>query len=332
MSTQRAAIERVTASHDSIQMTHTQERKKKALPSRGSKKVIYAAMAGNLAIAITKFVASLYTGSSAMLTEAIHSLVDTGNQGLLLFGLKRARRKPDETHPFGHGLELYFWSFVVALMIFAIGGAFSIYEGIQKIRSPEPIQDTWVNFAVLGAAMIFEGISFAVGYRELQSRLGTVSVWRGIKRSKDPSIFVVLVEDSAALIGLLIAGAGIAVSAWFDFTAADGLASIAIGGVLVLAAAILANESRSLLTGESASPRVLAAARAVLESDARVSCVEQITSLHLGPSEVLLAVTLELQKDVSIDQLRSMAPDLRKQLEAKQPIITHAFFRLAQHP
>jgi cation diffusion facilitator family transporter len=294
----------------------------------GSKTVIYAALAGNLAIAVTKFGAALYTGSSAMLTEAIHSLVDTGNQGLLLYGLRRAARPPDERHPFGHGLELYFWSFVVALLVFTLGGAFSIYEGVHKVRHPEPIESAWVNFLVLGASMVFEGISFAIAYREFRSRYAHLSLWTGIERSKDPSAFAVLLEDGAALAGLVVALIGVSLSVWFDLPAADGAASIVIGGLLVLTALVLARETRSLLTGESTSPRVLAAARAVLEADSRVTKIDDLSSLHLGPSRVLLAVTLELQKNLTVDQVRATAEDLRDRIAASQPIIAYVFFRL----
>jgi len=294
----------------------------------GSKKVIYAALAGNLAIAVTKFGAALYTGSSAMLTEAIHSLVDTGNQGLLLYGLRRAARPPDERHPFGHGLELYFWSFVVALLIFALGGAVSIYEGIHKMRHPEPMTSAWVNFVVLGASIVFEGLSFAVAYREFRARYAHLSLWSGIERSKDPSAFAVLLEDGAALAGLGVALVGVSVSVWFDLPAADGAASIVIGGLLVVTALVLARETRSLLTGESTSPRVLAAARAVLDADPRVTKVENIMSLHLGPAQVLLAITLDLQRNLTVDQIRATADDLRQRIEARQPIISHVFFRL----
>ena len=294
----------------------------------GSRMVIYAALAGNLAIAATKLAASLYTGSSAMLTEAVHSLVDTGNQGLLLYGLRRAARPPNERHPFGHGLELYFWSFVVALLIFALGGAVSIYEGVHKMRHPEPMTSAWVNFAVLGASMVFEGLSFAVAYREFRTRYAHLSLWTGIERSKDPSAFAVLLEDGAALAGLGVALVGVAVSVWFDMPAADGAASIVIGGLLVLTALVLARETRSLLTGESTSPRVLAAARAVLDADPRVTRVEALSSLHLGPSQVLLAITLDLQRNLTVDQVRATAEDLRERIAASQPIIAHVFFRL----
>ena len=298
----------------------------------GSKKVIYAALAGNLAIAVTKFGAALYTGSSAMLTEAIHSLVDTGNQGLLLYGLRRAARPPDERHPFGHGLELYFWSFVVALLVFTLGGAVSIYEGLHKMRHPEPIESAWVNFVVLGASIVFEGLSFAVAYREFRARYAHLSLWSGIERSKDPSAFAVLLEDGAALAGLGVALVGVSVSVWFDLPAADGAASIVIGGLLVVTALVLARETRSLLTGESTSPRVLAAARAVLDADPRVTKVENIMSLHLGPAQVLLAITLDLQRNLTVDQIRATADDLRQRIEARQPIISHVFFRLGPAP
>ncbi|HEY7243992.1 MAG TPA: cation diffusion facilitator family transporter [Xanthobacteraceae bacterium] len=304
---------------------------RKADPSsldRGSRKVIYAALAGNLTIAVTKLGASLYTGSSAMLSEAVHSFVDTGNQGLLLLGLHRASRRPDERHPFGHGLELYFWSFVVALMIFAVGGIFSVYQGIQKYRYPEPMESAWVNFVVLGVSMLFEGISFAVGYREFHARFPDVSLWTAIRRSKDPSVFAVVLEDSAALIGLVLAFGGILASVWSESAGGDAAASIAIGILLLLTATVLANETRSLLTGESASSRIVDAARRLLAADPRVRKVEQIKSLQLGPSRVLLAVTVELRHDLTADQIRGTAQELRQRIGESQPIVSHVFFRL----
>ena len=263
-----------------------------------------------------------------MLTEAIHSFVDTGNQGLLLLGLRRSQRGPDERHPFGHGMELYFWSFVVALMIFALGGAFSIYEGIHKMRHPEPIESAWVNFAVLGAAMVFEGISLKIAYGEFSARHAGTPLWSAIRRSKDPSAFSVLLEDLAALAGLMIALVGVTATVACDDPIADGVASIAIGLLLVATATLLANETRSLLTGESASPGVLSAARALLEADPRVLQVEELLSLQLGPSAVLLAITIRLRADLSIGELQATAQDLRTRIEAGEPIISHVFFRL----
>jgi cation diffusion facilitator family transporter len=299
--------------------------------SGGSKTVIYAALAGNLAIAVTKLAASFYTGSSAMLTEAIHSFVDTGNQGLLLYGLRRAARPADERHPFGHGLEVYFWSFVVALMIFALGGAFSIYEGLHKIVRPEPIESAWVNYAVLAASAVFEGLSFRVAWREFQTYHADVPLWAGIRRSKDPSLFAVLLEDGAALVGLAIAALGVTGTTLLGSGVADGIASVAIGCLLVFTAVVLANETRSLLTGESASPRLLRAARAVLQADPRVLSIDEMLSLHLGPREVLIAVTLALRPDLTVDEVRRTAQELRDRIEEGEPIVSHVFFRLDSH-
>jgi Co/Zn/Cd efflux system component len=191
-----------------------------------SKRVVFAALAGNLGIAVTKFVAFALTGSSAMLTEGIHSVVDTGNQGLLLLGMRRAARPPSRTHPFGYGMELYFWGFVVALMIFALGGAVSIYEGIHKIIEPEPAHDPWVNFVVLAASMVFEGISFRFAWRELKERFPEISPFKAVTVSKDPSVFAVLLEDAAALTGLTLAFAGVGLAYLLDMPILDGAASI----------------------------------------------------------------------------------------------------------
>jgi cation diffusion facilitator family transporter len=301
---------------------------KDSMAARGeSKKVIYAALAGNLAIAVTKFAASLWTGSSAMLSEAIHSTVDTGNQALLLLGLRRAARPPTAQHPFGHGMELYFWAFVVALLIFALGGAFSIYEGWHKIVHPEPLQSAWINFVVLGASMLFEGLSFRVAWREFRRAHGGEAFLSAIQRSKDPSVFAVLLEDSAALVGLIIAAVGLALAAWLDLPAADGAASIAIGLLLVLTAAFLANETRSLLTGESASPRSIQHVRALLAADPRIASVEELLSLHLGPAEVLLAMTIDFRDDLPGAEIERAAADLIRRIEASHPEITRVFLR-----
>lgn len=289
--------------------------------------VIYAALAGNLAIAATKFVAFFLTGSSAMLTEAIHSSVDTGNQGLLLLGLARARKAPSATHPFGYGMELYFWAFVVALLIFAMGGAFSIYEGIHKILEPEPMQRAWINFVVIGLAMIFEGGSFYVAWREFKVLRRGAPFFVSLLRSKDPSIFAVLLEDGAALAGLVIAGLGVAGAAIFGLPWADGAASIAIGVLLVLVAVFLANETRSLLTGEAASPRIVAEVKAVLEADPRIESVAEVLSMHLGPQEILLGVTLDFRDDLTAVEIEAAGDDFAGVIRAVDDRITRVFVR-----
>ncbi|KQY29613.1 cation transporter [Caulobacter sp. Root1455] len=289
--------------------------------------VVYAALAGNLAIAVTKFVAFALTGSSAMLTEAIHSSVDTGNQGLLLLGLARARKPPSETHPFGYGMEVYFWAFVVALLIFALGGAFSIYEGVLKIFRPEPIERAWINFLVVGLATLFEGGSFLVAWKEFRVLTRGTPLLRAIRRSKDPSVFAVLLEDGAALAGLAIAALGVAGSAVFGIPWADGAASVAIGVLLVLVAIFLANETRSLLTGESASPRIVEEVRQMLAADPRVDTVAEVLSMHLGPQEILLGVTLDFHDDLTAGEIEDAADDFAVRIRTIDERITRVFVR-----
>ena len=292
-----------------------------------AKTAAYAALAGNLAIALTKFGAYFVTRSSAMLTEAIHSLVDSGDQVLLLFGLRQAARPPDRDHPFGYGMEIYFWSFVVALLIFAAGGAVSIFEGIVKIRHPAPIDRVWVNYVVLGAAMVFEGLSFTVALREFRKSHRRQSLWHSMRISKDPSIFAVLLEDGAALVGLVIALAGISVATFLDWPAADGVASIGIGCLLVLIAIFLAGEARSLLIGEAASPEIVDIVRQTLEADPRVVAVPEILTLHLSPTDILVAVTIDFSDDLPGGDLEAAARRLTDTISAKAPLVSHVFLR-----
>jgi cation diffusion facilitator family transporter len=219
----------------------------------GSKKIIIAALIGNSLISITKFIAALITSSSAMLSEGIHSLVDTGNQILLLYGLKQAKRPADENFPFGHGKEVYFWSFIVAILIFALGGGISIYEGIQHMRHPKPISNPVINYIVLGLALIFEGAAWCFAFREFNRAKGKWGYIEAVQRGKDPSMFVVLFEDSAAMLGLLVAFAGIGLTQMTGILYFDGAASIIIGLILIGTAIWLAYETKGLLIGESAN-------------------------------------------------------------------------------
>ncbi|SDB71197.1 cation diffusion facilitator family transporter [Belnapia rosea] len=298
----------------------------------GSRRVIFAALAGNLAIAATKFAAALFTGSSAMLSEAIHSSVDTGNQGLLLVGLRRAARPPSPRHPFGHGMELYFWAFVVALMIFALGGAVSIYEGWRKFMTPEPVENAWVNFLVLGASMVFEGFSFRVAWQEFRRSHVGEPFLHALRASKDPGVFAVLLEDASALAGLVIATVGLGLAEWLQMPALDGAASIGIGLLLVLTAAFLANETRSLLTGEAASPRLVAEVRRTLTADPRVKTVDELLSMHLGPAEVLLAVTIDLEDGLPGGEIERAARELSHRIEDRHPEVTRIFLRPKRLP
>ena len=294
---------------------------------KAGKKVVYAALFANLAIAALKFAGSMWTGSSAMLSEAIHSGVDTGNQGLLLYGGWRASRPADTGHPFGHGMELFFWGFVVALLIFSFGGALSIYEGILKVSDPEPISDPWLNFGILGAAFLFEGYSLRMAWREISRAYPNRSTYSAVRASKDPSIFVIVMEDTAALAGLTIAAVGLAMAFWFDAPVFDGYASIAIGVLLLGTAVVLARETRSLLTGESASRRVLDGVRKRLCDDRRIESVREVLSLQMGADAIMLAATLQFRQGLPAEEIVSALRELTADIERSCPEIIRAFFR-----
>ncbi len=291
----------------------------------GSKKVIYAALAGNGLIAITKFFAASVTGSSAMLSEGIHSLVDTGNQGLLLYGLKRASRPADKKHPFGYGAELYFWAFVVALLIFAVGAGLSIYEGIQKVLHPHPVSDPTINFVVLGAALVFEGWAWWVALKEFRSTKGKRGWMQAVSDSKDPTVFTVLFEDSAAMLGLIVAGIGIAISYYMNIPWMDGAASIIIGIILAGTAMLLAYETKGLLIGESASIETEEELAQMVTSHPAVTIVNEIRTLHRGPNDVLLALSLDFENSMVVGQLEVVIADLESQIRERFPLIKRIF-------
>ena len=295
----------------------------------GSLRVVLAALFGNLAIAVTKFVAFYFTRSTAMLTEGIHSVVDTGDQLLLLIGQKRAARPPDPSHPFGYGMETYFWSFIVALMIFLVGGAVSIWEGFEKLLHPEPVGQPWINFGVLGAAMIFEGFSFHTAYKEYRNVVQgrDVRLWRFLKLSKDPNLFATLLEDGAALVGLALAASGIAASTFLGQAWADGAASIAIGLVLVAVALFLANETRSLIAGEAAAPSIVERARDAATAGGEGERLENLVSLHLGPRSILIALTVKFSPDLCGDGLDAAMSALAGRVRDSDERIQHVVFR-----
>jgi cation diffusion facilitator family transporter len=299
------------------------------MSAKGSKGVIYAALAANLAIAATKFAAALWTGSSAMFSEAVHSTVDTANQGLLLLGIRRAARPADAAHPFGHGMEVYFWAFVVALLIFALGGAVSIWQGWHKLSASEAMHDPWINFAVLGVSIVAEAASFRVAWKELRQVYPDISAWRAIRRSKDPSVFAVLCEDGAALIGLMIALAGVGGAYVLDMPSLDAIASIAIGVLLIIVAIFLARETLSLITGESASPETRGDIRAILEADPRIASVQELLTMHLGPQEVLLAASLDFRDELAGGALEEAAREITATIERAHPEVTRIFLRPA---
>jgi cation diffusion facilitator family transporter len=297
--------------------------------AEGSTRVVLAALAGNGAIALAKFVAAGVSGSTAMLTEAIHSLVDTGDQLLLLVGQQRGKRPPDETHPLGYGMETYFWSFVVALMVFGLGGALSIYEGVRHILRPEPVGSPWISLAVLAVAAVFEGASFRVGYREFRRvvRGRRVHLWEFIRISKDPSLVSVLLEDSAALVGIVLAAAGVIAASLFQIAWADGAASVAIGLLLACVAFVLANETRSLIAGEAVAPVVMERLKATL---AHIDCImrlDEITTLHLGPGAILVALTLDFRPNSTSRLIDAAIVEMTKCLQEADGRVAYVYVR-----
>jgi len=274
--------------------------------SAGSRRVILAALAANLAIAAIKFIVAFLTRSAAMLAEAVHSLADTGNQILLLVGLRRSQKPADEAHPFGYGKEQYFWAFVVALMLFFVGAVVSVYEGIEKIRNPHPIERAWLIYTILGAAIIIETISFSVALREFNRRRAPgAGMLASIRRTKDANLAVVLLEDTAALVGLVLALAGVVAAQWTGLGMFDGLASVAIGLLLAAVAFLLAFETRELLIGEAASPDAVAAIRAAVAGQPGVTAVGRVLTMHLGASSILVGVNCDFDNHLTAQEVEA---------------------------
>ena len=284
-----------------------------------SKNVIFAALAGNLAIAVTKFAAALFTGSAAMMSEAIHSSVDTGNQIILLIGLRRAARPANETHPFGHGLQLYFYTFVVAVLIFGVGSVLSILHGIERIQSPEPIQNPWVNYIVLGLSVVFEGISWTVALKAFNKERGGRAFFGVIRSSKDPTVFTVLFEDTAALLGLVVALVAVVASQLLNMPVLDGVASVIIGVILALTAGFLAIESQSLLTGEAADPDTRAGIEAIARAEPGVEGLNDARTMHFGPNEILVALSLDFRDELTAAEVEDTVARLESRIRAAYP-------------
>ena len=286
-----------------------------------SKAAIHAALVGNTLIALTKFGAAWFTGSAAMLTEAIHSTVDTGNQLLLLYGIRRAARPATSEHPFGHGLQLYFWAFVVAMLIFGMGAGLSILEGLQKIHNPHPVESAYINYVVLGISMLFEGSVWLVAFRQFRKTKGRLTV-RAIRGSKDPTVFTVLFEDTAALLGLLTAVVGITLAQALDLPILDGVASLVIGLILALTGAFLAYECQSLLTGEGVDAEVRASLRAIAMSEPGVLRVNEALTMHFGPRDVLVALSLDFDDTLTASQLETAVSRIERRIKTAHPEVT----------
>jgi cation diffusion facilitator family transporter len=260
-----------------------------------------------------------------MLSEGIHSLVDTANEALLLLGISRSGRPPDKRHPFGYGVELYFWSFVVAMLIFALGSGVSIYEGILALGEGHEVQSPMVAFVVLAAAFVFEGISWTVAYREFNTTRGGRGFFEHFRAHKDPAVFIVLMEDSAACIGVLIAAASLALSLWTGDTRYDAAGSIAIGIVLGVTAYVLAHETKGLLIGEAANQDLSAGVRRMLQDHPDVESVNELRTVHLGPHEILAVVSLDFANGIPSEQVETTVSDLERQIRTRFPDVRRVY-------
>jgi cation diffusion facilitator family transporter len=294
----------------------------------GSKKVIYAAMIGNGLIAIAKFVGASITGSAAMLSEGIHSLVDTGNQGLLLYGIARSKRPADEKHPFGYASEIYFWAFIVAILIFSIGSGISIYHGVEKTLHPHPVSDPTINYIILILAMIFEGAAWWIAFKEFSTARGKKSLFEAVKDSKDPTIFTVLFEDTAAMLGLFVALIGIWISVTFSLPVVDGIASIIIGVILAGTALLLALETKGLLIGEAAAPEIVDDIKKFVSEHKTIIALNEIRTLHRGPNDVLLALSVDYRDDVLAGDVEGTNTLIEIAIKKKYPVVKRLFIEV----
>lgn len=296
-------------------------------PRSDSRKVIYAAIVANLGIAVAKFIVAGITGSAAMVAEGIHSAVDTGNEFLLLLGERRSSRPADRKHPFGYGKSVYFWALIVALSVFSLGGGLSIYHGVEALQDPPPLEDPTWNYVVLGVAALFEGYSWNVSRKALNTvRRPGATLWQTVRASKDASVFTVFIEDSAALLGLAIAAIGIVLGHWFENPYFDPAASILIGLLLVGAAFTLARETGGLLVGESIDREQLAALYALFRREPALDSVASLRTMQMGPEEVLLAASVQFRRGMRIDEVEGAIARLEAAIAAEHPVIRYVYF------
>jgi len=295
----------------------------------GSRTAVWAALVGNVLVAVTKAGAAAFTGSSAMLSEAVHSCVDTGNELLLLYGMRVAKKKADRDHPAGYGRELYFWSFIVALLMFAVGAGVSIVQGTRRLVAPEPIEHPLVSEVVLGLAFVFEGWSWLVSWREFGRAMGRMGWYEAFRRSKDPPIFMVLFEDTAALLGIAIAMAGTLLSAHAGIERADGAASVLIGLVLAATSTLLARESKSLLIGERADHALTRSMLAIANeacSRGRTRANGALT-LHMAPDQVMAAISIEFDDDLRAPEIEELVADIERRIRHAHPEVVSVYIK-----
>ena len=290
-----------------------------------SKIAIYGAIAANVAIAVSKFVAAFFTGSSAMLSEGIHSLVDSGNGVLILYGVRQAQKPADARHPFGRSKELYFWALIVAVLVFAVGGGMSFYEGIEHLKHPAPITNPTWNYVVLGLSLIFEGISCALAFREFNKSRGDDGFWAALGRSKDPSVFAILMEDLAALLGLVIALLGVFFGHLLRNPYLDGAASIGIGLLLVSVAIFLIYKTKGLLVGEGVEPEILLSVQQLAQAQPSVRAARPPLTMYLGPEDVVLALDVDFHDELSSAEVERAIEALQDSVRTAHPEFKRIF-------
>jgi cation diffusion facilitator family transporter len=302
-------------------------RRRLATAAGSSTVVVYAALIGNVLVALTKAVAAVFTGSAAMTSEAIHSAVDTANELLLLYGMRRSELPADADHPLGYGREIYFWSFIVALLVFAGGAMASLWQGLQHVMTPEPIHDPGVNYVVLALSAAFEGGSWWVSWRQFSRAKGRLGVYQAFRRSKDPPSFMVLFEDSAALLGLAVAALGNLGAQLLHEPRLDGVASIVIGAILAAVALLLARESKSLLIGESASPVLATSILSIAASKDGVAAANGLMTIHMAPDQVVAALSLEFQDTLKAPQIEDLVAEIEREVVDAHPQIFQLFVK-----
>ena len=299
------------------------------MDSDGSRTVVIVALAANLGIALAKFAAAAWTRSSAMLSEAIHSLVDTSNQILLLYGLNRSRRPADAQHPFGYSREIYFWSFVVAVLLFSMGAGVSVYEGIAKLHDPHPIKDFWVNYAVIGVALALECVSAWKAIGTFAPTIGPRGWLAALRASKDATLFTVLLEDIAAVSGLLIALVALLCLQFLGWQQADAIGSIGIGLLLGAVAAFMSVEIRGLIVGEAANPRVLSGIEAILRGkvgpQGPLIAINEIRTMHLGPQDILVAASVDAFDGITAERVEAVTSQLERAIKTKFPEVRRLY-------
>ncbi|MDO7850370.1 cation diffusion facilitator family transporter [Hymenobacter convexus] len=294
-------------------------------PATSSKLAIYGAIAANVAIAASKFVAAYFTGSSAMLSEGIHSLVDSGNGLLILHGVRQAEKPADKRHPFGRSKELYFWALIVAILVFSVGGGMSLYEGIEHLKHPAPISDPTWNYWVLGLSLLFEGISCFLAFKAFNADRGDAGFWATLRRSKDPSVFAILLEDLAALLGLLIALAGVYLGHLLNNPYLDGAASIAIGVLLVCVALFLIYKTKRLLVGTGVDDETVDAIEALVRAQPNIDQVGPPLTSYLGPADVVLALDVEFSHQLTSEEIELAIDQLQDVIRAEYPEMKRIF-------